>query len=547
MEQQLKQIPIRAPQDHGDYLIRGQRPAPIGPCRAALDVCFPFAKEARRELLGAAIRWSGQYLDADLSTPAGDPSLMLSGHQPELFHPGVWFKNFVLDKWQSVTGQLSINLVVDNDQQNANWLSFPGKRGQRTAVVRENFDHGGIGQPYEERMLRHEDRFGDLVQRVQSRVASIAPAELLVEFWTHLRQLPIRNLGHRFAAARHRMEWQRGVRNLEVPLSHVCQTSGFAHFAHQLISDAPQFQTVYNQVLVDYRRQNDLSGQDRPIPNLERYDQWWEVPFWVWSPDHPYRQRAFVRQRGNLLELTGEAFLAGQARTAMNPCPIREATSLLELPGWKLRTRALTTTMYSRAILGDGFLHGIGGAIYDQLTDEMFRRYFQQVLPPFLTATATMRLTGESEPDLRRALQQARATLRKMKWKSEAFLPQDGRSQELAQTKRDLIANQPTHDGRGPMHERERQWHRSIRDIQIQMQEILQPEIQQQEMQVAEAAARWEQWQLESSREWSFLLFSDSLAGQLKAMADQAVDRFLKHASATTMVELGRDRCETVG
>ena len=67
---------------------------------------------------------------------------------------------------------------------------------------------------------------------------------------------------------------------------------------------------------------------------------------------------------------------------------------LAELPrrGIKLRSRALTTTLMARLILGDLFLHGIGGAKYDELTDQLFRRFFDIEPPGFMILSATMHL-----------------------------------------------------------------------------------------------------------------------------------------------------------
>ena len=44
--------------------------------------------------------------------------------------------------------------------------------------------------------------------------------------------------------------------------------------------------------------------------------------------------------------------------------------------GCKVRSRALTTTLFARLLLADLFLHGIGGGKYDELTDELMRRFF---------------------------------------------------------------------------------------------------------------------------------------------------------------------------
>ena len=49
--------------------------------------------------------------------------------------------------------------------------------------------------------------------------------------------------------------------------------------------------------------------------------------------------------------------------------------------GVRLRPRALITTMFARLVLSDIFIHGIGGAKYDQVTDAIVRRFFA-VEPP---------------------------------------------------------------------------------------------------------------------------------------------------------------------
>ena len=60
--------------------------------------------------------------------------------------------------------------------------------------------------------------------------------------------------------------------------------------------------------------------------------------------------------------------------------------------GIKIRTRALTTTLFARLILSDLFLHGIGGAKYDQVTDQIARQFFGFKLPKFAAVSATLRL-----------------------------------------------------------------------------------------------------------------------------------------------------------
>jgi hypothetical protein len=64
----------------------------------------PLAKwrlEGRREMSDAALQFTRAYRDVNPAAARSD-RLILSGHQPNLFHPGVWFKNFALSQWGGV-------------------------------------------------------------------------------------------------------------------------------------------------------------------------------------------------------------------------------------------------------------------------------------------------------------------------------------------------------------------------------------------------------------------------------------------------------------
>ena len=40
---------------------------------------------------------------------------MATGHQPELYHPGVWIKDFLLQRLAEETGATALDVVVDSD------------------------------------------------------------------------------------------------------------------------------------------------------------------------------------------------------------------------------------------------------------------------------------------------------------------------------------------------------------------------------------------------------------------------------------------------
>ncbi|MFN9917551.1 MAG: hypothetical protein ACK53L_33510, partial [Pirellulaceae bacterium] len=56
-----------------------------------------------------------EFLGQHLNQPLADRPLILSGHQPELFHPGVWFKNFLLSSLAARHQAVALNIQVDHD------------------------------------------------------------------------------------------------------------------------------------------------------------------------------------------------------------------------------------------------------------------------------------------------------------------------------------------------------------------------------------------------------------------------------------------------
>ena len=108
-----------------------------------------------------------------------------------------------------------------------------------------------------------------------------------------------------------------------------------------------------------------------------------------------------ARQRGRVVDLR----IAGEDRTLVSlpltpdgeACCAVERLRELAADSIRLRTRALTTTMFARYFLGDLFIHGIGGAKYDELGDEISRRFFGIEPPGFLTMSLSLWLDLPNE------------------------------------------------------------------------------------------------------------------------------------------------------
>lgn len=365
------------------------------------------AETARAELLHDARqmpRRGEEHLPAAASPPVSPCSspLLISGHQPELFHPGVWSKNFLLDRLAKAVGGTAVNLVIDGDTLKSPTLRVPTGTIDAPRIEAVPFDLPGDEIPYEERTILDRATFDSFGRRTCELLRPFIANPLLETFWPTVVEEShrVRTIGEAFARARHRLEAAWGVTTLEYPQSRLCDGDGFRRFVCHLLAELPRFRAAHNSALLDYRRAEHLRSANHPVPELAADDDWLEAPLWIWSAANPRRRRVFVRRTAEGLELTDRAELRFQLpRGSGHVADAAEALGDLARQGYRLRSRALLTTMYARLVLGDLFLHGIGGGKYDELTDEMIRRFFGFEPPGFAVATATRRLPiARSQP-----------------------------------------------------------------------------------------------------------------------------------------------------
>ncbi|MDZ4659389.1 MAG: hypothetical protein SH868_17590 [Bythopirellula sp.] len=464
------------------------------------------AASARQEILSDALAYTRQYTDLG-DSPGADQPLILTGHQPELFHPGVWLKNFEAARLATTCGGTAINLIIDSDLCRSPAVRVPTGSASELQAEIVPFDQAMTELPFEERLIAEPELWKSFGSRVVHNLESLINQPLVKEWWpTVLAEgQKTEKLGYAISQARHQLELEWGSRSLELPQSHVCRSEGFRLFALQLWGRADEFRAAYNAALADYRLAHGLKNHAQPVPDLVAHEDWIETPFWLWSSTEPVRRGVFLRRVGSELEFTDRNKLS--CLIPLDAALALEKLAELESQGIKLRTRALATTLFARLLLADVFIHGIGGAKYDQVTDAICGSFFGLALPAYATISGTLRLPIPSPNITRDSVGDLRQELRGHRFHPECFVDamqipaaEVSRVEAAIAKKRDWIHIKKTLANAAARHQ-------TIVAINEELQPFLNNRQQLLERQIVAAKLAASAELLRNSREYAYCLF----------------------------------------
>jgi hypothetical protein len=442
--------------------------------RAAFDTrigdlkLWELVAATRREVLTVATEYTASYRDVDRPTDVADwiaRPMVMGGHQPELFHPGVWLKNFAIDAYARRLGGTAINLVVDTDRCVSTSVGVPVGTPREAHLEQVAFDFPAPEMAWEERGIMDADCFASFGSRADRLLKPLEPDAILRRWWPLVveRAGESHRLGLAIAQARHMLEAKFGLETLELPVSELVRLPTVMVFMGWLLAHAAALHEAYNAALADYRVRHRVRGRARPMPDLAvRFDDtspdpWLEVPWWIWSRDDPRRRRVFanIGTPGTLI-LSDMETLRVELPISPDTTPSRwvDALSRMEEHAVRLRPRAILTTLVARMIVADVFVHGVGGAAYDLLTDDIVRRLTGCDPPRHAVVTGTLRLPvdglfpGFAADDPAGDLAALHHQLRDLEFHPErSFLPHDAQPdqvREMIQHKQRWIDTHPT-------------------------------------------------------------------------------------------------------
>ncbi len=347
--------------------------------------------------------------------PSPDPEapIIASGHQPSMFHPGVALKSMALAKVAKKIGAVSLYISVDSDEFRSQTVPVPvmGETLKRKEYTLFPQDGATI---YETARVESGEktiqRLVDIQEELKLKRLGVA-TETLAWFTGVLEKRLTQNESYTGRSIIMRRMWEEPVADgfLELPVSLMCRARPFLVFALDILARLEEFSPIYNDELNRYRKERKLRYPANPFPNLETGEGYIETPFWIISDGA--RERLYITS-GNEKLLYSET---------MERRPLAD----LEHGEIDIRPRAIVLTMYLRLLVCDLFIHGVGGAKYDKITDQVMRRFYN-VTPPRYTCVSGAVWVGASCDNPEEEIERIRKALRDIEQHPETLAEQDG-------------------------------------------------------------------------------------------------------------------------
>lgn len=421
---------LKTPANHGDVLVVPQAAALVKAARAN-----------NQSLRGAEVSLAGPTLAAwrrktrQAIVGCDDALVVMTGHQPAFIHPGVWAKHIVAVRLAAAVDGVALNLVVDSDAPQSTLLPVPSVTGAGVALRSVRFARLPTGYPYEliaRQTPQEVAEFQDALCEIMGERYDASQMPTFFKGFTGATDA--RDWVDQAVAGRRAVEADFGVKIDEQRFSSVWCSP----LLIDMLTGADRFAASYNNALRWYRREYRVRGAQRPIPDLHVSDERCEAAVWAYRGDGP-RRRLFVNRAGDVLQLFADQTRIG-VFPLLRPGSCEDLESVFsDLSGWRLRPRALTLTIWARLLLADLFIHGIGGAKYDRITDAIIADYYGITAPGMACVSATLHMDlprNDTMPDTVRRL---RHTLRDLQYNPQRNVPTGADVQPLIERRAEMV------------------------------------------------------------------------------------------------------------
>jgi hypothetical protein len=413
---------LKTPPDDGEVLVE---PAPAE-WTAALRTNHARLRTAKVRVLDSTLaEWRSRTRERILGRD--DQPIVVIGHQPDFIHAGVWAKHVVARRFADAMNGLATNLVVDSDSPRTTNLLVPAVRNDRSTICPVACTDPPGGRAFEQILAVEKEgleRIGNDVRRCMGERFHDSMVPVFLDGLS--RASAARDWVDQTTAGRRAVDSVLGVALDDRRVSGLWWTP----LLRDVTANARRFVTSYNRALGEYRRANQVRGRQRPIPDLATNRDTCELPFWAYRRGEPRRRLFATLSDEQVLFLAGREPI-GRFRLADAAIWDELTSPLPSDASWRVRPRALALTLWARLFLADLFIHGIGGAKYDRISDAIIADYYRLPPPDMACVSATVRLPllhGDTTP---RIIREMRHSIRDLQWNPQRHSPDDGSLAEL--------------------------------------------------------------------------------------------------------------------
>lgn len=380
----------------------------------------------RYQLLKIASDYT-QKLNLPLPENINSQNVIATGHQVQWHHCGVFSKsaiaNILAKKTQATVVHLTLDHCYPDDFLNLPYIKKDSLLLKSIPFGQKNHTDAAEFQPppkiqklkeFYQQLIISDKSFCTLVwQNFFSKLSDMKKFTNIADFLTFLQA---------------QLYFAASIKMLYLPVSLMSKSPAFLHFAAPILNRPLEFAIIYNNAILQLKHPNNRSFPTPKLLMIDQKSKTIELPFWL-----------ITGTRKNTLSVT------------ISPnCNIKINTNFQN--NISIRPKAVTLALFARLYLASLFIHGVGGAGYEKITDSLIENFYSIKDLKFSAATATVSLkTIYPKYNPQKQLEELKAALRKMQNQPELYIDRekDENSQTITQ-KNQLIeisknTNAPKH------------------------------------------------------------------------------------------------------
>ena len=449
-----------------------------------------------------------------------EKNIIQTGHSPAIVHPGVLIKHSLVNRIAKKVNGIGINMVVDNDAGNDNCLNIPDINDLGSSVEKMEYHPGLRNLAFEEIRYADSTQLPAFKENVLKSLHNPDMLKTLEDFMNVVIKLSGETLqfSDLFTFARHAFATRFGIRNLEVPVSLISETDPFLNFFLHITANVKCFVDIYNSKLREYRKLKKISSKANPLPDLMEKGFVIEMPFWIWEEGKQRKSLYASVSNGSRISILCENkmiehFDFGEMNRSTDNLKNLERLKALISKGIKIRPKAIANTMYSRMFFSDLFIHGIGGAKYDLITNEIIREFFGVEPPEYATISATLYLPYKPFDVSDEDINKMKHAVKDMGYNPDRYasrgIMEDAGMISLINEKKDLISR-----GASDSKEKHLTFDR-IKQLNSLMKDKISPLIKKSENEIADLEKKLSYNSIVTNRNYPFCLYPEAMLREL--------------------------------